>query len=70
MFINHGGKMKLFKTKSAGVEMLTIKGFINLSSVSSATLLIMCVWIAFALGCSAEGNINGISPCIRHIILR
>ena len=36
--------------------MVTIKNFIHLISVKSAFILIICVWIAFSLGCSADGN--------------
>lgn len=51
--------MKLFKTNSGGEKMEPIKSFSNLISVKSASFFIICVWIAFALGCSAEGKING-----------
>lgn len=39
--------------------MFTIKRIINLISVKSAAFFIVCVWIVFALGCSAEGNFSG-----------
>ena len=51
--------MKSFNITKGGKNMVAVKNLINLISVKSATFLIMGVWIAFALGCSAEGNING-----------
>jgi hypothetical protein len=51
--------MKSFKTKSGGVNMFTIKNFINLISVKFIFILLICVLMGFSLGCSAEGEING-----------
>jgi len=39
--------------------MFAIKTVINLFSVRSASILIICLCIAFSLGCSAEGTISG-----------
>ena len=51
--------MKSFKTKSRGVKMVTLKSFINVISVKSAAIFIICVMVGFSLGCSADGEING-----------
>ena len=48
--------MKTFKIKSEGVNMVAIKNVINSFSVKSASILLTWVWIAFSLGCSADGN--------------
>ena len=51
--------MKLFKTTSGERNMLTIKSIINLMSVKLLVILIICVLIGFAMGCSADSEIKG-----------
>jgi hypothetical protein len=51
--------MKSFKIKSWGVNMFAIKTFINLGSVRSVSVVIICACIGFLSGCSAEGKISG-----------
>ncbi len=51
--------MKLFKTTSGGLKMFTIKRFINLMSVKLLLILIICVLVGFAMGCSADSEIKG-----------
>jgi hypothetical protein len=51
--------MKALPLKSGGNKMRTIKTFINLISVQSASILMIFLFIGFLLGCSAEGGING-----------
>jgi hypothetical protein len=51
--------MKALPLKSGGNKMRTIKTFINLISVQSASILMIFLFIGFLLGCSAEGEING-----------
>ncbi len=51
--------MKLFKTISGERNMLTIKSIINLMSVKLLLILIICVLIGFAMGCSADSEIKG-----------
>jgi CubicO group peptidase (beta-lactamase class C family) len=50
--------MSSFKIKSEGVNMVAIKNVINSFSVKSASILLIGVWIAFSLGCSADGSGN------------
>ena len=51
--------MNSLQLKSGGEKMVAIKAFINLFSVKSVSILIVCVCIGFLLGCSAEGTISG-----------
>jgi len=51
--------MNSLQLKSGGGKMVVIKTFINLFSVKSVSILIVCVCIGFLLGCSAEGTISG-----------
>jgi len=51
--------MKTVKTKSGSVGMVAINNLIHLISVKSVFIIIICVLIASAFGCSAEGEING-----------
>jgi hypothetical protein len=48
--------MKSLKLKSEGVSRAAVKSLINFFSVKSASILLIWVWIAFSLGCSADGN--------------
>ena len=53
--------MKLFKIKPGGVNMITIKNFLNFFTVKSIWILIIVGLIGFSMGCSgsAESEING-----------
>jgi hypothetical protein len=51
--------MKTLQLKLRRTKMCAIITFINLFSVRSASILIICLCIAFSLGCSAEGTISG-----------
>jgi CubicO group peptidase (beta-lactamase class C family) len=51
--------MNSLQLKSGGGKMVAIKNFINLLSVKSVSILIVCVCIGVLLGCSAEGTISG-----------
>jgi len=51
--------MKELQLKSRGNQMFTTKTFSNLFLVKSVLILIICLFISFLLGCSAEGEING-----------
>ena len=51
--------MKSFKATSGGVNMFAIKHLINLISVKLHLILILCVLMGLAMGCSAEGEIKG-----------
>ncbi len=51
--------MKLFKMTLRARNMLTIKSNINLISVKLLIILIICVLIGFAMGCSADSEIKG-----------
>ena len=51
--------MKSLKTTSGGVNMFTIKQFINLISVKLLLILILCVLMGLATGCSADSEIKG-----------
>ncbi|MGD9078889.1 MAG: serine hydrolase [Desulfobacterales bacterium] len=51
--------MKPLQLNLGGNKMFAIKTFINLFSVKSVSILIICLFIGFLLGCSAEGSISG-----------
>ena len=51
--------MKSFQTTSRRVNMFAIKHLINLISVQLLLILIFCVMMGLAMGCSAEGEIKG-----------
>jgi hypothetical protein len=51
--------MKPLPLKLGGNKMFAIKTSINLFSVKSVSILIICVFIGLLLGCSAEGEISG-----------
>jgi hypothetical protein len=51
--------MKPFKTKSGGLNRGSIRNFPNFIAVKSLSIIIFCVLIGFAMGCSVEGEING-----------
>jgi hypothetical protein len=48
--------MKSLQLNSGGKKMVATKAFINLFSVKSVSILIVCVCIGFLLGCSGEVN--------------
>jgi hypothetical protein len=51
--------MKSLQLKLGREKMFSLKTFIKLFSVRSASFLIICVCFGLLAGCSAEGNING-----------
>jgi hypothetical protein len=51
--------MKQILTKSEGETMTKTSKIVHLITVQSAFFLILCAWIGFLSGCSAEGSING-----------
>jgi CubicO group peptidase (beta-lactamase class C family) len=51
--------MKPLPLKLGGNKMSAIKTFINLFPAKSASILLICLFIGFLLGCSAEGTISG-----------